>query len=181
MGRGRRRSVLVSERVGLRKFSELFAGPGDAGFDGGFGEAHNAADLAVAEIVDGFEEQGFAVAVGELRSEFDDGGVGFAVDEGCCACRGLGGMCVVGFAVGIGDLCTCHPCADFSCTGGGVSDVQGDCAEPGADCAGVADFVDFLDKGERDLLEEVVEIGPAGFVCEQDGGDPAAVVAPDFI
>lgn len=169
----------LGDSVCRGEFSELLSSAGDTGFDGGFGEAHETTDFAVAHVLKGFEEEGFSVAVGEEGGEVHEAGGGVAAFVGFVGGEVVWGGALVGVVGGVGGLAAGGPGADLTGASGGVGGVEGDGTEPGLEGAGVAEFVDFADKGEGDFLEEVFDIGPTGFVGEKDGGDPAAVIVPE--
>mgnify|MGYP007072897493 CR=1 FL=1 len=52
-------------------------------------------------------------------------------------------------------------------------------SQPGLEGRGIAEIMHVGDQGGGDVLEQVFEIRVAGFVHEQNGRDPAAVVFPD--
>ena len=65
------RGVLPFTCLRLRQFAKLAAGPRDAGLDGCLGQTEDLADLAIAQIVHGFEQQRLAISIGQARGEFE--------------------------------------------------------------------------------------------------------------
>lgn len=70
--------------------------------------------------------------------------------------------------------------AEFLRSGGSAGGIDGDGAEPGFEGLTVAQFVAMTDDGHCDILKKVVNFYFAGLVDQEDGGDPAAVLLPEF-
>ncbi len=122
----------------------------------------------------GFENERFAIAIRKSRGEFQQT-FAFARVGGHTFWRG-GGF-AGHFDLGVERAVL----TQFSFSSFEAGGVESDLAQPTARGAGVAEFVTVRDEAGGDFLEEVFKVGPLGFVGEDDGRNPPAVVLPELL
>ncbi len=141
----------------------------EAGLDGGNGEVEEFGDLAAAEALNASKDEGLAELLGKGEG---------VTEQAVC----LFGMCGVGSLGIVRELAVfeTEAAADAPEAAGRLAGgVDGDAAEPGLEGLAVAEGVELGDELDGDVLHEVFDLDLAGLVGQQDGGEPAAMAAPE--